>query len=86
MGNESLILDLLEWLSPAPRQYQEVMSAWRTSCPRLPIWEDALDARLVAVQKRHVSLTRTGREFLETRRPDLSRRNRDRDDGLELDA
>jgi hypothetical protein len=40
---EVLILDLLEWLGPTPRPYAEVMDAWRTSCPRLPVWEDAND-------------------------------------------
>ena len=38
---ESLILDLLEWIGPAGRPYDEVMDAWRTSCPRLPVWEEA---------------------------------------------
>jgi len=38
---EALILDLLEWLAQSERSYQEVMDAWRTSCPRLPVWEDA---------------------------------------------
>ena len=38
---EPLILDLLEWIGPAPRPYVEVMDAWRTSCPRLPVWEEA---------------------------------------------
>ncbi len=38
---EPLILDLLEWLAREPRMYSEVMEAWRTSCPRLPIWEEA---------------------------------------------
>jgi hypothetical protein len=38
---EPLILDLLEWIGPAPRPYHEVMDAWRTSCPRLPVWEEA---------------------------------------------
>jgi hypothetical protein len=38
---DALILDLLEWLSPRPRPYDEVMEVWRTSCPRLPVWEDA---------------------------------------------
>ena len=42
--NRTLILDLLDWLAPAPRPYSEVMEAWRTSCPRLPVWEDAVDA------------------------------------------
>jgi hypothetical protein len=39
----ALILDLLEWVGPTPRPYDEVMEVWRTSCPRLPVWEDAND-------------------------------------------
>jgi hypothetical protein len=39
-----LVLDLLEWLGGAgPRPYAEVLDAWRTSCPRLPVWEEAND-------------------------------------------
>jgi len=38
---EPLILDLLEWIGPARRPYAEVLEAWRTSCPRLPVWEEA---------------------------------------------
>ena len=38
-----LILDLLEWIGPESRPYAEVLEAWRTSCPRLPVWEDAND-------------------------------------------
>ena len=37
----SLVLDLLEWIGPTSRPYAEVMEAWRTSCPRLPVWEEA---------------------------------------------
>jgi D-3-phosphoglycerate dehydrogenase len=44
---EALILDLLEWLDASPRPYAEVMDAWRTSCPRLPVWEEANDRGLV---------------------------------------
>ena len=69
-----LILDLLDWLASAPRPYAEVMDVWRTSCPRLPIWEDAVDGGLVV--RRHdekagvlcVSLTADGRRMLEARR------------------
>lgn len=43
----SLILDLVEWIAKQPRPYAEVMEAWRTSCPRLTIWEDAVDQGLV---------------------------------------
>jgi hypothetical protein len=40
---ESLVLDLVEWIAQKPRSLDEVMDAWRTSCPRLPVWEDAVD-------------------------------------------
>jgi hypothetical protein len=40
---DNLILDLLEWLGSGPRPYGEVLDAWRTSCPRLPVWEEAND-------------------------------------------
>jgi hypothetical protein len=43
-----LILDFLEWLTADPRPYAEVMEVWRTSCPRLTVWEDAVDAGYVA--------------------------------------
>lgn len=42
-----LILDFLQWLAAAPRSYAEVMETWRTSCPRLTVWEDAVDAGYV---------------------------------------
>jgi D-3-phosphoglycerate dehydrogenase len=42
-----LIIDLLEWLSTHERSYEEVLEAWRTSCPRPPVWEDANDRGLV---------------------------------------
>jgi hypothetical protein len=45
---ESLILDLLAWLEPRERSYEEVMEAWHTSCPKFPVWEDANDRGLVA--------------------------------------
>jgi hypothetical protein len=38
---DALVLDLLEWIGPGARPYDEVMEAWRTSCPRLPVWETA---------------------------------------------
>jgi hypothetical protein len=44
---ESLILDLVEWVARNERSYHETMDAWRTSCPRLPVWEDATDRGLV---------------------------------------
>jgi len=70
---DALILDLLEWLAAADRSYEEVMGAWRTSCPRLPVWEDANDRGLVATehvnQRLVVRITPEGRAFLHERRP-----------------
>ncbi len=48
---DNLILDLLEWIGPGERPYTETMEAWRTSCPRLPVWEDATD--LGFIERRH---------------------------------
>jgi hypothetical protein len=45
---ECLIIDLLQWIGPEPRPYGEVLEAWRTSCPRLPVWEDATDRGFIA--------------------------------------
>lgn len=46
----ALVLDFVEWLAAQPRPYTEVMDAWRTSGPRLPIWEDAVDQGLVSCE------------------------------------
>lgn len=65
---EALLLDLLEWVAAKPRQYAETMEAWRTSCPRLPVWEEAVDRGLVRLQpagrEMLVVVTRSGGEFL----------------------
>lgn len=61
-----LTIQFLEWLAAAPRSYAEVMDAWRTSCPRLAIWEDATSEGLVALDGagRQVRLTPRGRAML----------------------
>ena len=75
---DSLILDLLEWLGPEPRPYTDVLEAWRTSCPRLPVWEDANDRGFVARrrppgQASLVSVTIAGAKHLRKHRPPASR-------------
>src|ERR1700758_3852493 len=45
---ESLVLDLVEGVAREPRSYAEVFDTWRTSCPRLPVWEETCDRGLVA--------------------------------------
>jgi hypothetical protein len=44
---DALILDLLDWIGPNARPYREVIEAWRTSCPRLPVWEEANERGLI---------------------------------------
>lgn len=44
---EALVLDLVEWVAREPRPYGEANEAWRTSCPRLTVWEDTTDRGLV---------------------------------------
>jgi hypothetical protein len=45
---DPLVLDFVEWIAREPRYYAEVVAVWRTSCPRLTIWEDASDCGYVA--------------------------------------
>ena len=45
---DPLGLDFVEWIAREPRLYSEVIATWRTSCPRLTIWEDAVDRGYVA--------------------------------------
>ena len=47
---DALVLDLVEWIGREPRLYSEVIETWRTSCPRLTIWEDAVDRGYVTRQ------------------------------------
>jgi hypothetical protein len=69
---DALILDLLEWIDAGERSYAEVMEAWRTSCPRLPVWEEANDRGLVARVldggRSVVLVTAAGRSLLADRR------------------
>jgi hypothetical protein len=66
---DPLILDLLEWIAREPRSHADVIEAWRTSCPRLTVWEDAVD-RGFAVREPgggrsvQIRLTAAGRSFL----------------------
>lgn len=67
-----LILQFLAWVEERPRGYDETMEAWRTSCPRLPVWEDATAERLVRLEAGDkaqgggtwVTLTEMGRDRL----------------------
>jgi D-3-phosphoglycerate dehydrogenase len=70
---DTLILDLLEWIGPNARPYSEVIEAWRTSCPRLPVWEEATERGFIVPHyepgRETVSVTALGAEHLRTHRP-----------------
>ena len=68
-GLDPLIRDFVEWVAKEPRAYAQVLEAWRTSCPRLTVWEDASDRGLVertSIEGQGVFLvaTEAGHEFL----------------------
>jgi hypothetical protein len=71
---DALVLDLLEWIGASPRPYADVIEAWRTSCPRLPVWEEA-NARGFVTQQHlqgvgaFVSVSASGRQWLAKQRP-----------------
>jgi uncharacterized protein (DUF924 family) len=83
---DSLILDLLEWIGPDTRTYAETIDAWRTSCPRLPVWEEANDRGFVERRRSDgaetISVTPAGWEFVAKRRPDRPAARPDGEDVL----
>ena len=66
---DPLVRDLVEWVAREPRAYADVIDAWRTSCPRLTVWEEACDRgfvtrRFVAGEGASVHVTDEGQRFL----------------------
>jgi hypothetical protein len=67
----ALTVQLLTWIATQPRTYGDVMEAWRTTCPRMPIWEDAISGGLIevkgagAMRERKVTLSARGQTLLE---------------------
>jgi hypothetical protein len=81
-ATDPLVLDLVEWIARQPRLYSEVIETWRTSCPRLTIWEDAVDRGYVTRESVagigvRVAITEDGDKFLrDNRRESRSRQDR----------
>ena len=57
-------VQLLVWIAEQSRSYAETIDVWKTSCPRLAVWEDALADNLVCIERGCVLLTAAGRELL----------------------
>jgi len=66
---EPLVRDFLAWLAKEPRLHAEVIESWRTSCPRLPVWEECTDRKFVARKGAVVEVTARGHAFLAGARP-----------------
>jgi hypothetical protein len=66
---DPLVMDLIQFVAVAPRPYDEVIDAWRTSCPRLTVWEDAIERGYIACGRDAdkslvVAATNAGIDFL----------------------
>jgi hypothetical protein len=65
------MLQFLRWVADRDRTYEETMDAWRTSCPRLSVWEDASIGGLVRLADSEASgetlvvLTAGGRSIVD---------------------
>lgn len=69
---EPLISDLVAWVGNG-RPYPEVMDAWKTSCPSLPVWEEATGRGLLTCTRdasgtQWVRLTAAGERLLREQR------------------
>jgi hypothetical protein len=63
-----IMVQFLTWVADRPRTYAGTMEAWRSTCPRLSVWEDAIIEGLVCIENdpsRAVCLTPRGRAVLE---------------------
>jgi len=63
-GVDPLVRELLVWVSSSPRTYEQAMEAWRSTCPRHTVWEDACIGGMVEVVNGDVGLTPRGRALL----------------------
>lgn len=74
---DALVMDLLEWIGPRGRPYDEVIDAWRTSCPRLPVWEEAnargyIDCRRMEGAATVVFVSELGRAAFDCADPEIA--------------
>lgn len=65
-ADDPLILDLVEWVARDERSHADLMEIWRTSCPRLTVWEDAVEHGYLTRQGKLVTVTARGCDLLST--------------------
>ncbi len=74
-----IMIQFLAWVADRPRNYAQTMEAWRSTCPRLSVWEDAIIEGLVRLESnanRSVSLTLRGAAVLEQAQPQIATKSR----------
>src|SRR4051794_40363912 len=65
-AHRALMIQFLIWVGDRPRCRDDVMEAWRSTCPRLTVWEDAVIDGLVQIDPTsRVTVTERGRALLE---------------------
>jgi hypothetical protein len=67
-----IMIQFLAWVADQPRNYAQTMEAWRSTCPRLSVWEDAIIEGLVRIESdanRTVRLSKRGSAMLEQAQP-----------------
>ena len=64
---DTLVIDLLEWIGPDGRTYEETMGTWKTSCPQLAVWEEANERGLIVRDSSFVGVSPQGAELLRVR-------------------
>jgi hypothetical protein len=70
-SSRALTLQLLEWITARPRTHEEALEVWRTTCPRLSIWEDACIEGLIDLCGVTIVLSRKGARLLEEAHEDF---------------
>jgi hypothetical protein len=65
-SHTALTRQLLEWIAGSRQTYGQALEVWKTSCPRMSIWEDALMDGLIDCDPttKVVSLSDKGHVFL----------------------
>jgi hypothetical protein len=72
-----IMIQFLAWIADRPRNYAQTMDAWRSSCPRLSVWEDAIIEGLIRIgsnTNRSIRLTPAGEAALAQAAPQTPRR------------
>ncbi|HEX6788286.1 MAG TPA: hypothetical protein VF091_03505 [Gaiellaceae bacterium] len=65
-----LLREFLDWIAARPRSYADTVEAWRSSCPRHPVLDDAFTAGLIASVDKTVVLTDRGDALVGVRHPE----------------